>query len=257
MRTLDDLGVKTLISVDALPPNVELAKQFGLRYVHLPHGYDGIPPSRAAELAKAVRDLPGRVYIHCHHGLHRSPAAAAVACIGAGTITPSTGAALLELAGTHKRYLGLHAAVASARAYSPHDLDAMPASFPRRVEPSPIAASMIEIERRFTLLKEHATAGWRTSAELGDAPAEYHALIIRENYAELLRSSATLPHSDGSRESFRQAERIAAELESNLRQTPRRSGAVDQAFGRLAASCSSCHQQHRDAPQDAGHLAPN
>ena len=36
----------------------QLAKKYGMRYVHLPHGYDGIPEERIAELAKAVRDLP-------------------------------------------------------------------------------------------------------------------------------------------------------------------------------------------------------
>ncbi|HEX5033790.1 MAG TPA: hypothetical protein VFW62_04865, partial [bacterium] len=56
-KELQDLGVKTVISVDGARPDVDLAKKYGLRYVHLPHGYDGIPQSRLEELAKAVRDL--------------------------------------------------------------------------------------------------------------------------------------------------------------------------------------------------------
>ena len=76
---LKGLGIKTIISVDGAKPDLELAKKFGLRYVHLPHGYDGIPEERVEELAKAVRDLPGPIYIHCHHGKHRSPAAASAA----------------------------------------------------------------------------------------------------------------------------------------------------------------------------------
>src|SRR5262245_46397548 len=40
---LKELGVKTIISVDGARPEVELAKKYGLRYVHLPHGYDGVP----------------------------------------------------------------------------------------------------------------------------------------------------------------------------------------------------------------------
>jgi len=76
-QELHRLGVKTVISVDGAAPDLELAKKYGLRYVHLPHGYDGIPEPRVQELAKAVRDLEGPIYIHCHHGKHRSPAAAA------------------------------------------------------------------------------------------------------------------------------------------------------------------------------------
>ena len=85
-RELRDLGVKTIVSVDGAKPDVELAKKYGLRYVHLPHGYDGISDVRLKELAKAVRDLPGTIYIHCHHGKHRSPAAAAAACVVVGTV---------------------------------------------------------------------------------------------------------------------------------------------------------------------------
>ncbi|MGE0610114.1 MAG: hypothetical protein AB7O62_23685, partial [Pirellulales bacterium] len=43
---LRDLGIKTVISVDGARPAVPLAKKYGLRYVHLPHGYDGVPEQR-------------------------------------------------------------------------------------------------------------------------------------------------------------------------------------------------------------------
>src|SRR4051812_11985448 len=39
---LKELGIKTLISVDGVKPDVAQAKKFGMRYVHLPHGYDGV-----------------------------------------------------------------------------------------------------------------------------------------------------------------------------------------------------------------------
>src|SRR5262245_48277837 len=93
-QDLAALGIKTIISVDGATPDVATAKKHGLRYVHLPHGYDGISAARAAELAKAVRDLPGPIYIHCHHGKHRSPAAAAVACVAAG-LTDASDAELI------------------------------------------------------------------------------------------------------------------------------------------------------------------
>src|SRR5438128_2288808 len=35
-QELKELGVKTVISVDGTRPNVELAKRYGLKYVHLP-----------------------------------------------------------------------------------------------------------------------------------------------------------------------------------------------------------------------------
>src|SRR5947209_839442 len=38
--SLQRLGVKTVISVDGARPDVERAHQFGMRYIHLPIGYD-------------------------------------------------------------------------------------------------------------------------------------------------------------------------------------------------------------------------
>src|SRR4029453_11584488 len=101
---LKNLGVRTIISVDGAKPDVELAKKFGLRYVHLPHGYDGVPDERVRELAKAVRDLPGPIYIHCHHGKHRSPTAATVACVAAGLLRPEAALTVLKTAGTSENY---------------------------------------------------------------------------------------------------------------------------------------------------------
>jgi hypothetical protein len=60
-QELESLGVKTIISVDGARPDVALAKAHGMRYVHLPHGYDGVPNQRMLQLAKAVRELPGQV----------------------------------------------------------------------------------------------------------------------------------------------------------------------------------------------------
>ena len=49
-KELRDLGVRTIISVDGATPDVATANKYGLRYVHLPHGYDDISTTRAKEL---------------------------------------------------------------------------------------------------------------------------------------------------------------------------------------------------------------
>ena len=71
--TLRKLGVKTLISVDGTKPDVERAAKFGLRYVHIPHGYAGISSNTAARLAKAAATVEGPIFVHCHRGKHRGP----------------------------------------------------------------------------------------------------------------------------------------------------------------------------------------
>ena len=73
LAALKELGVRTIISVDGATPDVETARKLGLRYVHLPIGYDGVPREQAVRLVQAVKTLPGPVYVHCHHGKHRGP----------------------------------------------------------------------------------------------------------------------------------------------------------------------------------------
>lgn len=53
-RSLQDLGVRTVLSVDGARPDVELARKYGLRYVHLPIGYDGITREQALRLSRAI-----------------------------------------------------------------------------------------------------------------------------------------------------------------------------------------------------------
>ena len=106
--SLRELGVQTVISVDGMRPDVSSGRKFNLRYVHLPHGYDCVPEQRVLDIARAITTLPGPVYIHCHHGHHRSPAAAACGCIAAGLIPPGTGQIVLTSAQTGKEYSGLY-----------------------------------------------------------------------------------------------------------------------------------------------------
>src|SRR4051812_12165364 len=46
-QSLQGLGVRTIITVDGARPEVERARKHGMRYVHLPIGYDGVPRSQA------------------------------------------------------------------------------------------------------------------------------------------------------------------------------------------------------------------
>src|SRR3712207_7739670 len=62
----------TVISVDGARPDVELARKYGLRYVHLPIGYDDVTENEGRAIAKAITELPGPFYIHCHHGDRKS-----------------------------------------------------------------------------------------------------------------------------------------------------------------------------------------
>lgn len=245
---LQALGVKTLVSVDGAKPDVELAGRFGLRYVHLPHGYDGIPERRAQELAKAVRDLPGPIYIHCHHGHHRSPAAAAVACVGAGLIASNQAATVLQVGGTSEHYRGLFQSAESARRFDQALLSALPAEFPAIAKLPAMAEAMVAIERAMDHLKTMARANWKTLAAQPDLTPEHEALLLREQFTELLRTSDLPSRPKSFQELLLDAERLAQSLESTLRKEPLDASAASAALNHVKDNCQQCHQRFRDLP---------
>ena len=105
-ETLAAMGVKTIISVDGAVPDVDMARARGLRYIHLPIGYNGFDEQRRLELARATRDAmnDGAVYIHCHHGKHRSAGAAAVVIASLGWATPEKAIERMKVSGAAPAY---------------------------------------------------------------------------------------------------------------------------------------------------------
>lgn len=247
---LERLGVKTVINVDGMKPDVAGAKQHGLRYVHLPHGYDGISVARVQALAKAVRDLPGPIYVHCHHGKHRSPAAATAACVTAGLLDPKLARSILEVAGTGRNYAGLFRVAQEARPLSDSELDAVEAEFPEVAELPPMAEAMVEIEHSFDRLKQVAGADWKTPANHPDLDPAHEALILREHFTELLRAESKRPHSGTFQELLRESELRSKELEMTLRakRSSQSLSAAKSALGAIDVACAACHEVHRDAP---------
>ena len=250
-RELADLGVKTVISVDGAVPDVGLAKKHGMRYVHLPHGYDGVPDERAKELAKAVRDFPGQIYIHCHHGKHRSPAATSVACVSAGLLDPSLALTVLKVAGTSEGYRGLYASAREAKRLDDRLLDELKAEFPEKAKLPPMAESMVAIEHTHDHMKQVAAAGWKAPPEHPDIEPAHEALLLREHFTELLRSDAIAKEPAGFKELVEQCESAAQDLEKALKANPLSELSLKQAqtaFEQITKNCTACHKAYRDVP---------
>ena len=247
-ENLSKLGIKTIVSVDGAQPDVESAKQFGLKYVHLPHGYDGVDREQAVLLSKAVGELEGPYYIHCHHGKHRSPAAAAVACIGLGILNTDQGMQLLQEAGTSEEYRGLYRSVANAVRFEQTELSFQDANFPERAQGSPLVESMVEIEKHFDAIKRFAENGWSPLPTHPDLDAAHEALLLFEQFAELVRSDTgkqeeywkLLDHS--KEQAFRLHELLSRSEDS---------GSLDQSDTKrlihsIKNDCRSCHRKFRD-----------
>lgn len=251
-QTLQKLGVKTIITVDGAKPEVERAKKFGMRYVHLPIGYDSVPADQGLRLAKAVRDLPGLVYMHCHHGKHRSPAAAVVVklCLDE-KCTVATALELMKQAGTDPKYVGLYASPKDLRRPTSTDLDKISSDFPEVAPIGSMVQKMVEIDERWDHLKLIQAAGWSSPKNHPDLDPPHEALLLWEHYVELGRTLDVRKKPQAMLTMLKQAEQDARQLEKALRMDagPTRNVAADKFFKASQASCTRCHAQFRDVPQ--------
>jgi protein tyrosine phosphatase (PTP) superfamily phosphohydrolase (DUF442 family) len=241
---LQALGVKTVISVDGAAPDPATADRYGLRYVHVPVGYDGIPRDKAWRLAKAARDLPGPVYVHCHHGQHRGPAAAACVLLALDpSFTRDDAAAWLSQAGTDPRYRGLVELPRTLPRPSAADLDALPADFPAVVVVPDLTRLMAAIGDRWDHLKAAKAAGWKAPPAHPDIDPPHEALQLLELYREAGRLPDVTRRGEGFLELLQESEQSAGELEKALRGDV---GAAQAAFERSQALCGRCHTKFRD-----------
>jgi len=243
--SLERLGVKTVISVDGSKPDVATAEKHGLRYVHLPIGYDGIPSERVTQLAKAVRDLPGPVFIHCHHGQHRGPAAcAAVQLTLDPSCTPDTAGRWLTAAGTDPKYTGLVGLPHTLKRPSAAELDTTATDFPTVAKVTDLVRVMVEVDERWDHLKAIKSANWKTPTEHPDLDPPHEAVML----VELFREAARLDGATAQGKEFvallGDAESAAQDLEAALRTKNPKEAA--EAFSRSQALCAKCHQSYRD-----------
>ena len=252
---LQELGIKTIISVDGAKPDVARAEKYGMRYVHLPHGYDGVPDERAKELAKAVRDLPGPIYLHCHHGKHRSPAASAVACVGAGFISHEEAATVLKVAGTSEAYRGLFQSVNDARLLSKSLLDELNAEFPTVAKLPAMAEAMAEIEHIHDRLKAVEKAGWKAPADQPALVPDHEVLLLREQFTELSRTKELQDKPEKFQQLTREAEAACQALQAALKSPQADHDMASTLFQAISSNCKSCHQTFRDVPlrEKGGH----
>jgi protein tyrosine phosphatase (PTP) superfamily phosphohydrolase (DUF442 family) len=239
---LAKLGVKTVVSVDGAKPKVDLARKHGLRYVHIPIGYDGVSGDAGRSLASLVRNGEAPFYVHCHHGRHRGPAAAAVACIADGAADGKAALAILEKAGTSPGYGGLWRDV---EAYIPPSASEELPELVEVAEVGSLAAAMAQIDRASDNLKLCEAAGWQTPADHPDVAPPQEALLLKEGFHETARQLAENNDYDQQFLTWiTEAETTAARLESALNGDDNQ--AAGAAFAEVQSQCKRCHTEYRD-----------
>ncbi len=254
-EALRAMGVKTILSVDGAAPDVAMAHKFGLTYVHLPITYSGVKPEEGAAIAKALAELPGPIYVHCHHGKHRSAAAVAVACVINGTLAPEKAESVLQTFGTGENYKGLWKAARDARPLPAGELKAVKVSYVESQKIPPLAEAMVMVDQRWDRIKAVQKAGWKTPADHPDLDPPHEALQLEELLHELTRTDAVhqkpaefqrlLAEGDEASRGLRMA------LSASAAAGKSQGGAAsfleaDAAFKRIGNACAACHKAYRD-----------
>ncbi len=244
-QELKALGVKTIISVDGARPDVEAARKYGMRYVHIPIGYDGTTLSNANRIAKAADATDGPVYVHCHHGKHRGPAAVAVICESRGIWNTNQAEVWLRQAGTSPDYPGLYRMAAAFRKAA--DDTSIPTNFPEQATVSRLVDAMVEIDLRWDHLKAVQKAGYKVPPDHPDLVPEKEAVLLMEAYRELGRVKEAQKLGGDFLDRLKKAEQQAASLHAFLKaDQPLRKEHAHELWANTRQMCSSCHKKYRN-----------
>jgi protein tyrosine phosphatase (PTP) superfamily phosphohydrolase (DUF442 family) len=243
---LKELGVTTIVSVDGAPPDLALAKKYGLRYVHLPVGYDGISEARKLELLKAwVSREEGALFVHCHHGKHRGPAAAAVIARQAHRWSADQSQAYMEQAGTAAKYRGLWRDVATCESATAKTLTQLPEiKLPESVSPPALVETMLRIDHRWEKLAFLLKNTAELSAEQR-MQAREDSTQLTEHLAEWMRQDDYRERSAAFQKSAREMLHFTVTLEKELALSAKPVALQTAATG-IAQQCNACHAQFRD-----------
>jgi protein tyrosine phosphatase (PTP) superfamily phosphohydrolase (DUF442 family) len=242
--TLATLGVKTVISVDGATPDLVHATAHGLRYVHLPISYDTVSSERQLQLAQAIRNVQRPIYVHCHHGKHRSGAALATALVCAGEMSVAEVSERMGVSGTAASYTGLWQAVRAAQPMSPAQLQADPASFPSVTVVTGLVATMAEMDQIIDLVRQSHQARWQAPDDHPDLVAEKETERLASLIASLRDDSESKQYPAG----YQQHLQHSIEVSEKLHRAVRDGNAIQaaQMLSTLGQSCKTCHRTYRN-----------
>lgn len=237
-------GVKTVVSVDGIAPDLKLARKHGLRYVHIPIGYDALSQSAGDSMTHALRSIEGPIYVHCHHGKHRGPAMAAIAGRACGEMTAEQAVEYLKRAGLSPKYEGLWRDV-EAYVVPPAE-----AELPPLLEQAPVEAMverMAAIDRNVLALEE-LFASKKPLSDDSWTEADSESLLAMEHFVETERE---LPDSNQrSRDDADFLAELARAVEASklLHEAARGRDRErsEAALALLKQTCTDCHKDYRD-----------
>ncbi len=243
-QQLASMDIKTVISVDAVPPDQALADEFGITIVHLPIGYDTISEQRTKQLAHALATLPRPIYLHCHHGKHRGPAAICVGAIGTGELTTQQAIDFMTKAGTSQSYHGLWRAADQAKVLDDSILFDTTIELPAQADIGNFASAMSEIDRLNELLWLCADNNFVAPDDHPDLAPASIAGQIGNLLRQLEADELTIDEGVLFEELLIESRDLASTLETQISMSEIENAMIS--MNAFTESCVRCHEQFRD-----------
>ncbi|QDU78693.1 hypothetical protein Pla110_03970 [Polystyrenella longa] len=241
-QQLKEMGVKVIISVDGIRPNVELARKYGIRYVHIPVQYSGIDRGAELSLVRAAKEIDEPVYVHCHHGKHRGPAAMAILCQAAEVFDGKQAEQFLQEAGTSPQYKGLWKSV---REFQPPATSEELPPLEETAEVDSVASHMAEADRRFDHLTAFLEATEDMTPEIEDQ-LNGETLLLWELIRESRRTVALDKSSDAELvTAFEESDLRLKSIKYELKTTHSRATWLEK-LNEIKRDCKACHAQFRN-----------
>jgi hypothetical protein len=250
-ESLRDLGIKTVLSVDGKSPEHELAAEYGLRYVHVPIRYDGMTDEELLKIVKTFRELEGPFYVHCYHGKHRGPAAAAVGRLAHdGAPRGQALAEMRQWCGTSKKYEGLYQVTAARELPSWAETEAFEFDFAPAHRFDGLRGAMVDMTRSFDTIEDLMMRDWRINPDHPDASALNEAAKLLNGLEQSIEFSASAADSEefnalleASRDETR---RLIEYLEAVRQGDPDAGAMAAQRVDAIGSLCSRCHASYRN-----------
>lgn len=248
-RILQAKGVRTILSVDGKVPDAEAAARYGMRYVHIPIQYKGISKSEVAKIAKTFRELKGPFFVHCFHGKHRGPAAAALGRLVVDSLSREQAVAeMRQWCGTAKSYDGLYETIARTTIPDPETTARLDFDFPAAHELEGVAGAMVPLVRAHDHLKDLVKRDFAADPEHPDVDALQEATKLASLF-ERMNALDSSDYGDDFRGWLKDSIRASSDLRDHLR-TMRDGGTeaslAKKALAQVSASCKACHDVYRN-----------
>jgi len=247
-KSLRKMDVQTIVCVDGVAPHIKTPEQFGMRTIHIPLKYGKPTTKQIVDLATAVKigKRRGNTYIHCHHGKHRSAAAAAIALIALDLSTAQKMTKRMHVSKTSTHYEGLWVAVHSVVPIDESACLLNENSLTSKVYPMGLTAQMIAIDEALDNLERMEMYNLEVPEDHPDLHGAAEAGILSEAFRQLGKSEAMGQYPIDFSERLTQAWSTANELEKELLSSSPSAITLANSMRALEQSCTTCHRAYRN-----------